>query len=165
MPHGFTFGPTLDPAHRSDVPDALYVSLVAVATLGFRRHRAHLARPAPRRVLFDLVGAVAQVRVDLTRYGVTYYFRDRDDAAALSGKLGFAVSLTRDAASSADPAVRFAGAALGGALDDLAETSVGASCWSVSPRMRCCAPTTNGSTPPGERRSAQALGVTAGRPL
>ena len=178
MPHGFSFGPTLDPAHRSDVLDALYLSLVAVATLGFgdivptspvlrlaaplealvgfflltaavswvlqtypalNRRRVLALRLSllhgacrdgspplgdviPVGVLFDLVGAVAQVRVDLNQYGVTYYFRDRDDAAPLSGALSFAVGLARDAAASPDPAVRFAGAALGKALDDLAET-------------------------------------------
>ena len=35
MPDGLSYSPSLDPAQRSDVLDAVYLSLVTVATLGF----------------------------------------------------------------------------------------------------------------------------------
>ena len=35
MPNGFAYGSELNPAHRNDVLDSLYVSLVTIGTLGF----------------------------------------------------------------------------------------------------------------------------------
>ena len=35
MPNGFAYGSELNPAHRNDLLDSLYVSLVTIGTLGF----------------------------------------------------------------------------------------------------------------------------------
>jgi hypothetical protein len=61
-----------------------------------------------------------QVRVDLTQYPETYYFRDGDEQAALPAVLGVAGSLRRAAAQAPRLDARVAGELLGYAIDDLA---------------------------------------------
>ncbi len=177
LPASFSFSPGLRPASRSDLLDALYVSLVTVATLGFgdivpttgwlrliaplqalvgfglltaagtwvlqifpalgRRRTLSLRVTVLRRakaedtvseldsataaqLLQDLAAATLRVRVDLTQYPETYYFRESDPDVSLAVMLSYAGTLASVAYSSRRPDVRFAADNLTAALDDLA---------------------------------------------
>jgi hypothetical protein len=71
-------------------------------------------------LLESLATELVQVRVDLTQYPETYYFRDGDEQAALPAVLGVAGSLRRAAAQAPRLDARVAGELLGYAIDDLA---------------------------------------------
>ncbi|TKJ28372.1 hypothetical protein A6V29_02960 [Blastococcus sp. CCUG 61487] len=177
LPEGFVFQSGIDVSARNDALDAVYLSAVSLATLGFGdvvpdsgwlriavpvqaligfglltasvtwvlqvypaliRRRATAVRLAmlrsvpPEELLHDpdsalaapllesLAAELAQARVDLTQYTETFYFRDRDEDAALPATVvvaaGFAV--TGRAAPRRD--VRVAAGLLQTALDDLA---------------------------------------------
>lgn len=177
MTEAFSFGATLDPAERSNILDALYLSLVTVATLGYgdivpqqpwlrlaspvqaligfalltaavswvlqvypalaRRRtlavrlslleRAGAARLLPAAdssssatLLQSLAGDLTQVRVDLTQYAETYYFREADAAASLPARLPYAGELARAGRESAHAELRLAGTVLSEALQDYA---------------------------------------------
>ncbi len=152
IPEGFGYATGLDPDDRSPVVDAIYLSTVTVATLGFgdivpRVGRLRLVAPlqalvgfvlltaavswvlqvypalARRRslalklsllrnmaaargepgldpgmtaqLLHGLASDLVQIRVDLTQYPETYYYRDQSPDAALPAVLGHAVGLGR----------------------------------------------------------------------
>lgn len=177
LPGGFAFGSSLQPAQRSDLLDAFYVSLVTAATLGYgdvlptagwlrvlapleavlgfalltaavtwvlqvypalTRRRAlalrvaTLRRSAPARsvrevdstavasLLEDLAGDLATVRLDLTQYSETYFFRDVSADLALPVALAHVTDLCDEGQASARADVRLAAAHLACALDDLA---------------------------------------------
>ncbi|MFI7577525.1 potassium channel family protein [Micromonospora sp. NPDC049497] len=89
-----------------------------------RRARNHPEDKPPEHLppdlLADLAAAVAEVRVDLTQFPTSYYFREQTEETALPAMLRYALDLVDLAAESADPHVRTAGRMLGCALDDLA---------------------------------------------
>jgi ion channel len=177
MPGGFAYGSELDPAKRHAVLDALYVSLVTIATLGFgdivptapllriivplealfgfmlltaavswvleiypALHRRRVlalqlstlreAREAtpdltidsvPTDVLTGLAASIVEARNDFTQYGATYYFRDIEADASLAASLVYATTLAAEAADSAHPQTRLAGALISAAVESLAD--------------------------------------------
>jgi hypothetical protein len=175
---GFFISEALREPARGGLLDALYLSMVTVATLGFgdivptqewlriavpvqallgfvlltatvtwglqiypalTRRRALairlslLARADAVRVLTEqdvamtapllesLATDLVQVRVDLTQYAETYYFRDGESAASLAANLGTTAQLATAAAGSPRADVRFTGHLLALALEDFAE--------------------------------------------
>lgn len=178
LPEAFTYATGLQPTRRSDVLDAVYLSLVTLATLGYgdisptaawlrllaplqavvgfalltaavtwvlqvypalgRRRTlalrlASLQDPASSRrvalldstvaatLLADLAGQLAHVRVDLTQYGETYFFRETSPRLALPAVLGELQALCQAGHSSGRSDVRVAAAHLQSALDDFAQ--------------------------------------------
>jgi hypothetical protein len=178
LPDGFSYSQNLDAERRSSALDAVYVSLVTMATLGFgdvvpvepwlrlaaplealvgfalltaavswvlqvypalARRRVLALRldslcradptgawvddgsSTPATVLHGLATEVAAVRVDLTQYAETYYFRDPDHVASIAAELGVACGLAERAVSAARGDVRLAGRTLRASLEDLAE--------------------------------------------
>ncbi len=135
----------VEPVLRVLVPlEALvgFLVLTAVVTwslqihpvLGRRRaFAARLAALAPEDVTLDpddsasaslvheLAGQVSQVRADLAHYGETYVFRDAEVAMSLPAQIGVAQRVAEQACHSPRRSVVAAGAALGHALDGLAE--------------------------------------------
>ena len=176
LPESFSYASGLQPAQRNEFLDALYLSLVTGATLGYgdisptaawlrllapvealvgfalltaavawvlqvypalgRRRTLALRLSTLRRVteparlagldasltaslLEDVAGALAQVRVDLTQYAETYFFRDTDPDVALPAMLDHVRELCRAGHQAQRADVRFAAAHLQEALDDL----------------------------------------------
>jgi len=174
---GFFISEALQRTTRGGLLDALYLSMVTVATLGFgdivpteewlriavpvqallgfvlltaavtwvlqvypalTRRRALAIRlsllrradavrvfseedvPMAANLLEDLAGELVQIRVDLTQYAETYYFRDGEDAASLAATIGTAVQLGSVAEQSPRADMRFAGKLLDTALADFA---------------------------------------------
>src|SRR3954452_19811244 len=177
LAHGFFISEALHHTQRGGLLDALYLSMVTLATLGFgdivpteewlriavpvqallgfvlltavvtwvlqvypaltRRRglairlsllrRADAVRvlaeedvPMAANLLEDLAGELVQIRVDLTQYAETYYFRDGEDAASLAATIGTAVQLGSAAERSPRADMRFAGKLLDPALADFA---------------------------------------------
>ena len=74
----------------------------------------------PTDVLTGLAGAIVEARNDFTQYGATYYFRDVEADASLASSLDYAAQLAREAAGSARPQTRLAGALIAAAVESLA---------------------------------------------
>lgn len=178
MPSGFAYSPGLDPQSRSSLLDAVYVSTVTLATLGYgdivpdagwlrvvaplegligfalltaavswvlqvypalarRRVLAlrlsmleandaastvrALASSAVADLLDRLAGDIVQVRVDLTQYAETYYYREGDPRASLAAVLEYAVDLADAGRASPAPSMWLAAATLEQALVDLCQ--------------------------------------------
>ncbi|AEF41795.1 potassium channel family protein [Hoyosella subflava] len=178
MPDSFSYEVGLDPDRPAQVLDALYMSLVTLATLGYgdivptaewlrivtpiqalvgfalltaavswvlqvypalsrRRvlalrlemlaaggladslNEMHACTAA--RVLDEIAGGLAQVRIDLDQYAETYYFRDGGAQSTLATKLDFVASLAREAQRAELADVRISGRVLEDALDRLAD--------------------------------------------
>jgi hypothetical protein len=176
VPEGFLYGMGLRPSQRTDLFDALYLSLVTVATLGFgdivpvegwlrvavplqavvgfalltaavswvlqiypaltRRRALALRLSLLRRadtanallrldsamaalLLDSLAAEVVGVRIDLSQYAETYYFRDSAPDVSLAAMAGYAAQLAECGQASAREDVRLAAAVLDEALDDL----------------------------------------------
>jgi hypothetical protein len=75
----------------------------------------------PTGVLTGLAAAVVEARNDFTQYGATYYFRDLEADASLAASLDYATALAAEAAASARPQTRLAGALMAAAVDSLTE--------------------------------------------
>ena len=73
---------------------------------------------AAATLLETLAGELVQVRVDLTQYAETYYFREANEVASLPAQLPYAQELADRAASSRRDDVRLSGAVLRGAVED-----------------------------------------------
>ncbi len=178
LPAAFSYSPGLDPQSRSAVLDALYVSTVALATLGLgdivpqagwlrlalplqamlgfalltaavswvlqlypalgrRRALANelhalvrtttveeivgLPSPHPAAVVDRLAASLAQVRVDLSQYGETFYFADADERSSLPSVVGTLEELARRASSAGRTDLQVAARGLSALLDDLAD--------------------------------------------
>jgi hypothetical protein len=152
---GFFISEPLEQTTRGGLLDALYLSMVTLATLGFvlltavvtwvlqvypaltRRRalairlsllrRADAARvlgeedvPMAANLLEDIAGELVQVRVDLTQYAETYYFRDGEESVSLPANITTAIELARAAERSPRADLRFAGTLLDTALADFA---------------------------------------------
>jgi hypothetical protein len=174
---GFFISEALQQTTRGGLLDALYLSMVTLATLGFgdivptaewlrvavpvqamlgfvlltaavtwvlqvypalMRRRALAIRlsllrradavrvlaeddvPMAANLLEDLAGELVQIRVDLTQYAETYYFRDGEESASLAATIGTAVQLAQAAERSPRADMRFAGKLLDTALGDFA---------------------------------------------
>jgi hypothetical protein len=76
--------------------------------------------PMAANLLEDLAGELVQIRVDLTQYAETYYFRDGEESASLAASIGTAVQLVQAAERSPRADTRFAGTLLDTALGDFA---------------------------------------------
>jgi hypothetical protein len=76
--------------------------------------------PMAANLLEDLAGELVQIRVDLTQYPETYYFRDGEESASLAASIGTAAQLARVAQRSPRADMRFAGRLLDTALCDFA---------------------------------------------
>ena len=74
----------------------------------------------PTDVLTGLAASVVEARNDFTQYGATYYFRDLEADASLAASLEYATELAAEAARSANPQTRLAGALITAAVDSLA---------------------------------------------
>ena len=81
----------------------------------------HADSAMPAILLADLAGQVAQMRVDLTQYAETYYFRSQDARSSLPATLPYALDLAAAGRDGARADVRLAATHLARALDDLAE--------------------------------------------
>ena len=68
-----------------------------------------------------LAADITRVRVDMSDYAESYYFRENDRAAALPAVIGFAVDLGNTAAASSRPGIRLAGHLLLSSLGDFAD--------------------------------------------
>jgi hypothetical protein len=109
----------------------VYPALARRRVLALRLESLSRADPAGRwvddgtstsaTVLHGLAAEVSAVRVDLTQYAETYYFRDPGHVASLPASLPIAGDLADRAAAAARADVRHAGRTLAAALDDLAE--------------------------------------------
>lgn len=177
LPEGFAYSTGLEPARRGGPLDAVYLSLVTTATLGFgdivpRADWLRLATPLQAVVGFGLLTAavswvlqiypaltrrrvlalrltmldradaarsiaglqagtasamleglaseIVRIRVDLTQYAATYYFRESDREASLAATLDHALRLARVGSASDREDVRLAATVLTCVLDDLA---------------------------------------------
>ncbi len=175
LPGGFVFGSSLDRTSRAGLLDAVYLSTVTLATLGFgdivpaaawlrmvvpiqaligfalltaavswvlevypalTRRRALAVRVSLLRridtaglvadpqstlaapLLEDLAVTLAQLRVDLTQYAETYYFRDGDADASLPAMLGVLLDLSEEGRRSPGADARYAGELLATAVGD-----------------------------------------------
>jgi hypothetical protein len=108
----------------------VYPALVRLRTLAIRLsllRRADAVRvlaeedvPMAANLLEDVAGELVQVRVDLTQYAETYYFRDGEESASLAASIGTAVQLAQVAERSPRADMRFAGKLLDTALGDFA---------------------------------------------
>lgn len=178
LPDSFSYSTGLEPAQRSTIIDALYLSLVTVATLGFgdivpttpwlrlltplealigfalltgavswvlqiypaltRRRVLSLRLAALRaadtarrldqlsdttaaRILEDLAGGLTEVRMDLTQYAESYYFRELTPEGALARTVGYALELGETGQRSAREDVRLAADVLIHTVEDLAQ--------------------------------------------
>lgn len=74
--------------------------------------------PAAATLLESLAGELVQVRVDLTQYAETYYFRETNPDASLAAQLPYALELADSADCSPRPDVRLSAAVLRGAVED-----------------------------------------------
>ena len=174
---GFFISDSLQQTTRGGLLDALYLSMVTLATLGFgdivptaewlrvavplqamlgfvlltaavtwvlqvypalMRRRALAIRlsllrradavrvlaeedvPMAANLLEDLAGELVRIRVDLTQYAETYYFRDGEESASLAASIGTAVQLAQAAERSPRADLRFAGKLLDTALGEFA---------------------------------------------
>jgi hypothetical protein len=77
--------------------------------------------PMAANLLEDLAGELVQIRVDLTQYPETYYFRDGEESASLAASIGTAAQLAYVAQRSPRADMRFAGKLLDTALGDFAD--------------------------------------------
>jgi len=68
-----------------------------------------------------LAADITRVRVDMSDYAESYYFRENDTAAALPAVIGFAVDLGNTAAASSRPGIRLSGNLLLSSLGDFAD--------------------------------------------
>ncbi|MGY1725175.1 potassium channel family protein [Blastococcus sp. SYSU DS0533] len=71
-------------------------------------------------LLHSLAGELTQLRVDLTQYAETYYFREADAAASLPAQLPYARELARAGQESTHAELRLAGTVLAEAVQDYA---------------------------------------------
>lgn len=72
-------------------------------------------------LLENLATDIIQVRVDLSEYSETYYFRDNRPNSSLAATLAYAVELGTIGTTSPQPDVRWAAALLNGALREFAD--------------------------------------------
>ncbi|RZU30803.1 potassium channel family protein [Blastococcus saxobsidens] len=108
----------------------IYPALARRRTLAIRLallQRAGAARLLPATdssssatLLQSLAGDLTQIRVDLTQYAETYYFRETDAVASLPAQLPFARELARAGRESAQEELRLAGTVLAEAVQDYA---------------------------------------------
>ena len=98
----------------------LATRLTTLQESGFREALAQADSAMPAMLLTDLAGQVAQMRVDLTQYAETYYFRSQDARSSLPATLPYALDLATTGRSGARADVRLAARHLGCALADLA---------------------------------------------
>jgi hypothetical protein len=74
---------------------------------------------------FDLLSGLAQeviqLRNSLDQFPVTYYFRSAEDKSSLAGILGYLHGVAQHASEHSAASLRFAGAVLGGAIEDYLE--------------------------------------------
>jgi len=78
----------------------------------------------PTEVMILVTGLAADItrmRVDMSDYAESYYFRENDTAAALPAVIGFAVDLGNTAAASSRPGIRLSGNLLLSSLGDFAD--------------------------------------------
>ena len=99
----------------------LATRLTTLSQSGFREALAHADSAMPAMLLTDLAGQVAQMRVDLTQYAETYYFRSQDARSSLPATLPYALDLVAAGRRAHRADVRVAATHLGCALDDLAD--------------------------------------------
>lgn len=99
-----TFAARLTSLHRAGLHDGL--------------DRVDSAMPAV--LLVDLAGQLTQLRVDLTQYAETYYFRAQDGSTSLPATLPYVVDLASIGSRTRRSDVRLAAADLACALEDLA---------------------------------------------
>ncbi|RPF28283.1 potassium channel family protein [Georgenia muralis] len=178
LPESFSYATGLDPLSRNMLVDALYLSLVTVATLGFgdivptapwlrlliplqaligftlltgavtwvlqiypalSRRRVlslrlatlaktrtaerldQLSESTAARVLENLAAGLTEVRVDLTQYTETYYFREVTPEGALARTIGYAAELAEAGQRSSQEDVRMAADVLQHTLEGLAQ--------------------------------------------
>jgi hypothetical protein len=98
---------------------ALRLTTLEQASLREALPRADSAMPA--LLLSELAGQVAQMRVDLTQYAETYYFRSQDSRTSLPAALPYALDLVTAGRSGTRADVRLASGHLARALEDLTD--------------------------------------------
>lgn len=99
----------------------LALRLTTLEESSFREALLPADSAMPALLLSDLAGQVAQMRVDLTQYAETYYFRSEDVRSSLPATLPYALDLVTAGRSGARADVRLASGHLARALEDLAD--------------------------------------------
>ncbi|WP_164704693.1 potassium channel family protein [Blastococcus litoris] len=99
----------------------LATRLTTLDQSGFREALPHADSAMAAILLSDLAGQVAQMRVDLTQYAETYYFRSQDARSSMPATLPYALDLVSAGRRSGRADVRLAATHLACALEDLAE--------------------------------------------
>lgn len=98
---------------------ALAIHLALLRHSGASSIQQNVEEGSSAALLQSMAGSIIAVRVDLTQYSETYYFRDEPDSS-LAATVGFAVELARIGAASVRADIRFAAMILDYALTDLA---------------------------------------------
>lgn len=95
--------------------------LTTLREAGLHEALAEADSPMPAMVLTDLAEQVGQMRVDLTQYAETYYFRSQDVRSSLPATLPYALGLVAAGRRAGRADVRLAATHLACALEDLAD--------------------------------------------
>ncbi len=98
---------------------ALAIHLALLRRSGASSIQQNVEEGSTADLLRSMTDSIIAVRVDLTQYSETYYFRDEPDSS-LAATVGFAVELARIGATSLRADIRFAANVLAYALTDLA---------------------------------------------
>jgi hypothetical protein len=99
----------------------LATRLTTLNEAGFREALERADSAVPAMLLSDIAAQVAQMRVDLTQYAETYYFRSQDARSSLPATLPYALDLVGAGRRGARADVRLAATHLACALDDLTD--------------------------------------------
>ena len=99
---------------------ALAVRLALLERAGCADALREMDSAAASTLLDSLTQEVVRVRVDLTQYAETYYFREADSTASLPARLPYALALASAGQASVRADLRLAARALSGAVEDYA---------------------------------------------
>ena len=97
---------------------ALAVRLALLERLDYAGALYDMDSSAASTLLDSLTQELVRVRVDLTQYAETYYFREADSTASLPARLPYALAIASAGQTSARRDLRVAASALGEAVED-----------------------------------------------
>ena len=97
---------------------ALAIRLALLERADYADEVGDMDSSAASTLLDSLTQELVRVRVDLTQYAETYYFREADSVASLPARLPYALAIVSAAGASARTDLRVAASALGDAVED-----------------------------------------------